>query len=133
MKSRATIPTPHVPVVPAHALGFLHIFEGSGSGDDLEASHSVVEGDWSGWPMRGVAGPSAELGDDPCRPLKSVGAMRVLLKLGPAFHGLVDGGKCFDFFRREGAFDRQLFTTIAGLNELNDDTCHLGGDRHQLD
>src|SRR5207244_9947370 len=119
--------------VPANALGFLHILEGSTSDDDLEAGHSVVEGDWSGWPMRGVAGPSAELGDDPCRPLKRVGAMRVLLKLGPALHGFVDGGKCFDFFGREGAFDRQLFATIAGLNELNDDTCRFSGDRHELD
>src|SRR5215217_4176965 len=120
-------------LAPALALGFLHIFDGSGSDDDLEASHSVVECDWSGWPMRGVAGPSAELGDDPCRPLKRVGAMRVLLKLCPAFHGFVDGGKYFDFFGREGAFDRQLFATIAGLNELNDDTCCFSGDRHELD
>ena len=59
--------------------------------------------------------------------------MMVLLKFGPAFQGFVDGLERFDLVRREGAFDRQLFAAIAGLNELDDDTCRSGGDRHELD
>src|SRR6266446_5663932 len=119
--------------VPAFALGSLHICEGSAGDEDLEASHSDVEGDWSRWPMRGVACPPAELGDDPCGPGESIGAMVVLLKLGPTFQGLVDGPECFDLFRREDESGRQFFATVARLNELNDDTCHFGGDRYQLD
>src|SRR5207253_3589364 len=101
--------------------------------EDLEASHSQVEGDWSRWAMRGVAGPSAELGDDPCGPGDGVGAMVVLLKLGPALQGFVDGLERFDLVRRERQICRQFFAAIAGLNELDDDTCHSGSDRREFD
>src|SRR3569832_2233846 len=123
----------HAVWVPAFALGHLHISEVSPGDEALELSHSHVEGDWPRRAMRGIAGPSAEFCDDPCRPRKSVGAMVVLLQLGPTFHCFVDRPERLDLFFREDKFSRQFFATIAGLNELNDDTCHSGGDRHQLD
>ena len=121
----------HAVVVPAKALGPLHIcwtiYE------ELEASHSGVEGDWSRWTMGGVAGPSAELCDDPCRPGDGAVAKVVLLELGPAFQGFIDGLEHFDLVRRERKFGWQFFTAISGLNELDDDTCRPGGDRHEFD
>ena len=59
--------------------------------------------------------------------------MVVSLQLGAAFHGFVDGTERLDLFRREGKFSRQFFAAVAGLNQLNDDTCRSGGDRHELD
>src|SRR6266852_1216135 len=117
--------------VPAFALGHLHIWRAIY--EELEACHSDVEGDWSRWAMRGVAGPSAELCDDPSRPGDGVGAMMVLLELSPAFQGFVDCLERFDLVRRKDKFVRELFAAIAGLNELDDDTGHSGGDRHQFD
>ncbi len=118
-------------VVPAKALWHLHVC--GAVYEDLEASHPDVEGDWSRWAMRGVAGPSAELCDDPRRPGDSVGAMVVLLELGAAFQGFIDGLERVDLVRREHKFGRQFFTAIAGLDKLDDETCHSGGDRHQFD
>ncbi len=119
--------------VPAIALGSLPIFEGSSCNDDLEASHSEVESDWSRRSMRSVSGPSAELGDDPCGPGESIGPMVVLLKLGFPFQGLVDGHESSTSSRREDESGRQFFAAAARLNELNNGACHFGGDRYQLD
>ena len=51
--------------------------------------------------------------------------MLILLELGAAFQGFVDGLEHFDLVRCERKFGGQFFAAIAGLNELDDDTCRL--------
>src|ERR1700674_2178794 len=60
------------------------------------------------------------------RPRRGFFAVRVFLQAGLALQVFVDGVEHFDFFGAESKSGRQG-AAIAGLDQLNDNDCRLGG------
>src|SRR5882672_12067480 len=79
--------------LPLAGLGDLHMFEDGGGGS--EGSQPVMEGYRSGR-FGLVFMPSAEFGDDPCRPGEGVWGMGVFLACGVALHLLIEDGDQLD-------------------------------------
>src|SRR5262245_9508177 len=117
---------------PAARLGYLHVGTGIAGGEGLESLQAVVEGNRSWWSMRGISGPSAESGDDPCCPGQCAVGIWIVRKLGRAIEALVDDIENLDFIRRKGSGCGKTLAAVAGLDALNDDSCRLGGDGDKL-
>src|SRR5258707_6260047 len=107
------------------------MFEEPSANKNLETCQAIMECNGSRQFMEGISAPSAEFGDDPSGPGESSFAMRIFLKLGFALQVFIDRIKHLDLFAGEGKACGKHIVTIAGLNELNDDSCGFGCDGHQ--
>ena len=85
---------------PRLRLGHLHIFCCPAGEKLLEVVQAVVNGDWTGRFVGGIATPTAELGDDPSRPGERFLAVRIALERGFAIEAIVDRIEGFEVLQR---------------------------------